>query len=320
MPDRYLAQIIAAAVRLRRLENSAALRVGKLLEAEFATLFSALDQKDDERSRAQVIRRLNKTLDERLPVLYGHLKTQGKKDALNIAASESEKILEAMQKASGKKGEAKLIPAKRLKEIYEGDSIEGFTVEQWWNHNQKKLGERIRFETRAGLKRGESLGTIKQRIEDEVIPQATRNAQALARTAANNLANASTFEAAELNPQLTKGYRLVVTFDRRTSKICLAYGARDVVYPYKARSPRPPFHFSCRTIIMPVVIGLEELSKIDSETWLKKQSKSAQDEILGPRRAELFRQGRIELSDLIRKDNSIVTIPELRGVAALFQV
>lgn len=319
MPDEYLKQIIASAVRLRRLENTAALRITEILDAELSSLLSAFDAKDDERTRAKIIRQFAAAAAERIPILYEKVRTQAKRDALNIAASESEKTAAAMLKASGKKTIANPVSVNRLKAIYEGDAIEGLTVDEWWRHNERKLKERIHFETKAGLDRGESLKVIKARIETDVLPRAKRHAEALTRTSANNLANAATYEAAE-SSGVSRGYRWKAILDRRTSKICLAYAAKNLIYPYAPSSPRPPAHFNCRSNILPVIIGRENLDiPEDADKWLRGMSKEAQDEILGERRAELFRKGRIKLNELVRSDGSTVSIPELRGVAALFQ-
>jgi hypothetical protein len=47
------------------------------------------------------------------------------------------------------------------------------------------------------------------------------------------------------------------------------------------------------------------------EDWLRRQPPDAQDEIVGPARADLFRQGKIGLRDLVRGDRSVVTVREL---------
>ena len=320
MSDEYLKKIIKQAVRIRRLENAAAEHITKLLDAEFASLLSSFDAVDDERTRARIIRTFHDAIDERLPVLFEKLRQTAKRDAVAIAASESEKTAAAMLAASGKKAIANPVSVNRLKEIYETDSIEGHTVDEWFAHNQRKLAERIRLETRLGLERDKSLATTRAHIETDVLARSRRHAEALARTATANISNAAIWESGEANPTHTKGYRLIVTFDRRTSKICMAYGQRNLVYPYRAGSPRPPLHFLCRTIIQPVLIGRENEAPQDAGEWLTNQSAETQNEILGPRRADLFRKGRLDLSDLIRGDNSIASIPELRGVGAGFQL
>jgi hypothetical protein len=38
-----------------------------------------------------------------------------------------------------------------------------------------------------------------------------------------------------------------------------------------------------------------------------------QDDVLGPARAKLFREGRVSLRDLVRTDGGIVSLDELRA-------
>jgi hypothetical protein len=318
MSDDNLKFTITQAVRLRRLENAAAHRIGKLFDENAALLLKPFDVVDSELIRAQVVIEFELRVLRLAPVMFERLRSTAERDALSIALSESEKTAGAMLKAANVETLAKPVSLERLRAIYQGDAIEGFTADQWWRHNERKLRERVRIETREGLAKGESLAEIRARVENNALLRSKRHAEALSRTSANNLSNAAIWETGEANPNLSRGYRLIVTFDRRTSKICIAYGERNLIYPYRAGSPRPPFHFLCRTIIQPVIRGHENDKPVDAGRWLKGQSIETQNEILGPRRAELFRKGKIDLSDLIRGDNTIATIPELRGVASIF--
>lgn len=320
MPDDGIGESVRQALRLRRFENRAAMDVGSVFDQWVDGILDVLDQTDDERTRAAILASFNAEVEKQLPALYESLRLTGKRSSISVAFSESKKTAESLLKLSGKSGVTNPVSIERLNDIYQGDSINGLSVDQWWRHNRRKLQAGIEFETRQGMVRGESLEEIKRRIETNVLPRARRHAEALTRTSTQNLANAAIWETGEANPHLTRGYRLVVTFDRRTSQICLAYGARNKIYPYLPSSPRPPFHFNCRTLIQPVLIGKESEKPVDAGVWLKRQSKETQDEILGPRRAELFRKGRIDLSDLIRNDNSITSIPELLGVGVSFQL
>lgn len=77
----------------------------------------------------------------------------------------------------------------------------------------------------------------------------------------------------------------------------------------------------CRTILMPAIIGKEhEDIPPDGDKWFASLSQKEQNEILGPERAQLFRRGRIGLVDLVRIDQTIATVAELKGVAAMFAV
>ena len=50
--------------------------------------------------------------------------------------------------------------------------------------------------------------------------------------------------------------------------------------------------------------------------WLRGQPASVQDEVLGPRRGELYRKGKMDLKELVRTDGSVVTVEELKKKVA----
>lgn len=48
-------------------------------------------------------------------------------------------------------------------------------------------------------------------------------------------------------------------------------------------------------------------------TWLKRQSKEFQNEVLGPTRAEMFRQDKLTLDKFVARDGDVLTLDELRS-------
>lgn len=54
-------------------------------------------------------------------------------------------------------------------------------------------------------------------------------------------------------------------------------------------------------------------SSVIAADWLKRQPVRVQEKLLGVGKAKLFRQGKISLSDLVRQDNTIVSLEELVG-------
>lgn len=312
----YLAEIIHQAVELRRLENSLARAIRREFEAitEVLTIFDAADKGA---TRRRVVARFQSEVVSEARKVYAEIGRLTKAGAVIIAEKQSARAVTAMAEASGAVRAFEAIGRERLREILGGDAIDGLTVSEWHKRNEARFLQRVRAQTRLGLQRGETLAAIKERVEKFAYQPARRHAETLARTAANNLANAAIYESAEASG-LSRGYRLIVTFDGRTSPICLAYGKRNRVYPYAPSSPRPPLHWACRTIIKPVLIGGRDEAPQDAGAWFARQSNETQNHILGARRAELFRKGKLDLSDLIRSDSSIKSLPELRGLAASF--
>ena len=48
------------------------------------------------------------------------------------------------------------------------------------------------------------------------------------------------------------------------------------------------------------------------DAWLTKKGAATQDDILGPVRAQMFREGKLKLPDLIRDDGTVLSLAQLR--------
>lgn len=312
----YLGRIIQMAVQLRRLENGAAVVATDPLRRLFHDILSGLPDDAGELQMMAARQQLLSALQSRLPSVIARAEQIAGSQAVEIAAFQSEVQASALARAAGIGAES--ISRARLREIFEGDAIEGRTAQGWFERTKLRAQAEAQKHINLSAAANETPDQLKERIRTYVFKPAERQVEALTRTVVNNVANAAQFETAEASPRVTKFYRLHVTLDRRTSYVCLAIAAEHKLFPYAPESPRPPFHFACRTIIEPVLIGREHDKKEDAGDWLKRQGAAEQDEILGKKRAELFRKGRLNLDQLVRSDNSIATIPELRGVASGF--
>jgi len=164
-----------------------------------------------------------------------------------------------------------------------------------------------------------------------VMDTTSREARGIVRTAVNHIANEAHLRTYESNGDITETYTYTATLDSRTSEICMSLDGQVFRYD-DPEGRRPPQHINCRSTIVPNVkwdeLGLEPPeegtrasadgqvpSSTTYEDWLRNQPREIQDEILGPSKAKLFRDGKIDLRDLVRKDNSIVTVDELKKKA-----
>jgi SPP1 gp7 family putative phage head morphogenesis protein len=176
-----------------------------------------------------------------------------------------------------------------------------------------------------GLTQDQMVSRIRQ-----VEPMQRRQAASLARTGTNAVSSIARYQMAQQNSDVLDGYEWVATLDDRTSLVC---ASRDgVVYPFAESSPKPPAHFSCRSTIIPKVdpqydllsqvsgerpaIGADGVKQVSGKTtyggWLRKQPASFQDEVLGPDRAKLFRQGGLSIAKFTNYDGRTYTLDELR--------
>lgn len=141
--------------------------------------------------------------------------------------------------------------------------------------------------------------------------------------------------------------------DDKTSAICMARSGfawdldgnplpeTDTNEPFPGP---PPYHPNCRSTLVPVVKGLDDLiedpkvaarvrkavqalpestqasmdgkvaSSLTYEDWLKRKNETFQQEVLGPGKYKLWKAGRIDLRDLIDQQGNPLTVAQLRGL------
>lgn len=190
---------------------------------------------------------------------------------------------------------------------------------------------------RDGIALGETSGQIRGRVQ-EVAPQNKNQASSLVRTITNHVSIQARDITLRENEGLFDGYEWVATLDSRTSLICASRDGQ--IYPFgdnPQTSPKPPAHFSCRSSIVPVIkpeydatgglvgerpqVGADGAGVTKGSTtyeqWLKRQPASFQDEILGPSRGKLFRQGNVSIGRFVDSQGRTLTLSELRQLEPL---
>jgi SPP1 gp7 family putative phage head morphogenesis protein len=153
-------------------------------------------------------------------------------------------------------------------------------------------------------------GTRANAYKDGVLEISRRGAETLARTSLQHISVAARETTFQQNSDVVKGVKWISVLDMRTTPQCRTLDG--TVFPL-GKGPRPPIHPGCRSSITPALVSLSELfgkdipDSIDDRTrasmngqvpadltygeWLRQQSASVQDEVLGPTRGKLFRQG-----------------------------
>lgn len=200
----------------------------------------------------------------------------------------------------------------------------GYTIADALSEFGRKNADKVTTLVREGVLLGKSTGEIVADIKS-IKPTESRKAATLARTITNHISNQARAITVVENDDVLDGYKWVATLDGRTSMICMA---RDgVVYKDVAGSPIPPAHFNCRSTISPVVNPEFDLGRdiegtrpsasgeVSAETnyskWLKRQSADFQDEVLGPTRGKLFRDGKVALDKFIDEQGNTYSLAEL---------
>lgn len=168
-----------------------------------------------------------------------------------------------------------------------------------------------------------------------VIDATRRDTESIVRTAVNFVQNTAHRRMYERNADVVTGLQFEAVLDDRTTLICARWSGTV----WKIDDPKvqtPPLHYGCRSVLSPVIdwegLGLEEPDEgfraaktgvaqrgarvragVDYQRWLRDQPFTVQVRVLGRRRAELFRSGRITLKDMVDERNQIVTLEELEA-------
>ena len=112
----------------------------------------------------------------------------------------------------------------------------------------------------------------------------------------------------------------------------MCMGRDGKTYPVDS-GPRPPAHYRCRSTVTakldpkfakPDLGGTRKEGKHDETTaqttynsWLKRQSKQMQSEILGKDRAKLFRSGKMNVSKFTDPRGVVYSLEQLRRLDPL---
>lgn len=184
-------------------------------------------------------------------------------------------------------------------------------------------------------------GTRAKGYSDGIIELDRRQTEAVVRTAISHTAGFTRDRFMEANSDLVKAVEWVSTIDLRTTSPCVLRdrkqysndGAHKPIghsYPWGAGPGR--FHWGCRSTSVPVVRSWRELGfdidELDEGTrasmdgqiaattsypdWLKRQSASRQDEVLGKTRGLLFRQGGLTIDKFANAKGVWIDLETLR--------
>ena len=216
--------------------------------------------------------------------------------------------------------------------LFSGALLDPF-VRDW----QANAADAVAREVYAGYARGDTLADLKRairgtraaRYQDGLVQGVTaRQAEAIARTSIQHAASVGRMELYKANPDIIKRYRWLSTLDGRTSAICRSLSGRvfDV-----GSGPQPPAHINCRSQIIPEVAGADRIRKITQQAsmdgpvsadlnyydWLKTQPGAYQDDVIGPKRGALLRNGGLSSDEFAKlqlgRDFRPLTLDEMRA-------
>ena len=256
--------------------------------------------------------------------------------------------------------------AEVYKKISRETLIEGAPSAEWWSRQAGNLQKSFEDQMRQGILMSESNSKLIQRVRGTstgkinkyeidgktrtytefsggILDTGTRQAEALVRTSVQNVANAARYETYKNNNDVIKAVQALVTLDGATTPICQARSG--AIWDLQTGEPTddspvsesfpgpPPWHWNCRTTLVPVMKSWKELGgkvrkeipistqasmdgqvsgKLTYNGWLKTQSKEKQLDILGPSKFEMWEKGDLKLSNLIDNTGRPLSVAKLK--------
>jgi hypothetical protein len=197
------------------------------------------------------------------------------------------------------------------------------TGEEWWTRQAESVTQRLGDSLMVGVAQEESLTQLAQRIrgtsdnafKDGLMEKARQDAARLLTTQTTNAVSEAHVAVGDVQalpagaPAPARSNLILVhssVLDSRTSPVCLArHGLRYTIDTHEpighgiAYLSGPPYHPSCRSTM---VVGLRDGGAIPDASlaaWLHRQGRAVQDAVLGPGRAQMYRDGRLSPRDLL---------------------
>lgn len=217
--------------------------------------------------------------------------------------------------------------------------IQGAPSAEWWAKQSADVTFKFSNAVRQGIIQGKTNGDIIKEVR-MVMDVGRANAAALVQTSVQQVANSSLIETFKQNDTVVKGMMQLSTLDSHTTDICMAYSEAewnldeepigDTKLPFNGGPPR---HWNCRSVLVPITKSFAELGMDAPEmksserastdgpiaatttfdSFLTRKGEAFQDNILGPGRAELWRDGKITLPQLLDLRGNPLTLAELKA-------
>jgi SPP1 gp7 family putative phage head morphogenesis protein len=276
----------------------------------------------------QVTGRVVTVLEQR----FGEMEQELVDAVMDLARAEADFTVEMLEQAATTpivgSHDNQLLPAVLRSGLSPDEGPEQLTIKQAIQGFSRAKSRRIISDINLGIAEGEPTRQIAKRVEFALQKEHKRHADTLARTVTNHAANQAKHQVFAENAGILEGYEWVSVLDMRTSLIC---GGRDGKVYQMGKGPLPPAHWNCRSTVVasidedfeePSVEGfrpgsLKEKQQLNFGQWLKKQPPEFQDEMLGPTRAKLFRDGGLEIDRFRDETGHTYTLEQLKQLSPL---
>lgn len=215
--------------------------------------------------------------------------------------------------------------------------VVGNPSKEWWDQQSRAAQNEFKRVVRLGLSQSETNQQITKRVTD-AINISRREADALVRTATQSVAIAARDAVAAANDEMFEGKMSLAVLDSRTTFLCASYDHEKYTLDFKPLGPKKlpykscPRHFRCRSLFTYILkawdkIGLKKnditegmRSSIDGQVpastdftkFISTKSAAWQKQYLGEGRYDLYKSGKITISDLIDGSGRELNLKQLR--------
>jgi len=368
MPKSITTQIqdllIARAVDLDRLSASIYKDVDNLLLQTQKSILTAIVSSENITSNKKRLSKLFIEIDGILDEKYGKIDKKVKKVLLGLSVSENKFLMDNLNKILGANIFDITVTKEGLQVILDNTLIDGVLIGDWfkksktnYRHNLEKVVNKVKQGIQIGLVKGDPILTILADLKSDSdlapLAKAENELRTLVRTSVMEVANNIRYELYKGNSDIIQGVQVVATLDKRTTPLCRSLDKR--VYDLNTRKALdggggslpagPPFHFNCRSTLVPVLYPyskiitsddiqrrkgtaiMEKLSQLatkerssmfgpvsgslDYNGWLKTQSVPIQKEILGEGKWKIWSEKGLSMSDMLDQSGRPLSLVEL---------
>lgn len=230
--------------------------------------------------------------------------------------------------------------------------FQGKLLREWAQNLDASRMAAIRNTIRQGFVQGETTdkiirsirGTRAMNYRDGILERSRRELSTVVQTALSHTAQTARQQLVEANADIVSAEQWVSTLDTRTSPMCrvrdgLKYSADGSHKPIGHSIPWGDgpgrLHFNCRSVSVPVLKSWRDLgidaadmspgtrASMDGQVpadltyrqWFERQTAARQEDVLGPARYALYKEGRVSVDGFWDNRGRWLTLDQLRARA-----
>lgn len=344
--EKLLDEVISQALQVLRLGANQSAETVKKLDLLAKQLVDSFPAEELSEASAKKVEKVLAESEKVIGDFYDLIAEAEAEDAKTIAASIAGQTVTALELAMG------AVAIKSPKSAYFASLasnvlIEGNPAADWWKGQAGNVQRAFTGAMRTGLLNGETNSQLIARLvgkngEPGVMDVGRRQAATLVQTSVQAVANDARRAVFDANADVIKGIRQISTLDGHTSQVCIAYSGASWDMQRNPLNGSPPFnggtprHFKCRSLEVPITKTFRELGlDIDEaapstrasdegqipagttfDEFLRRKGDAYADEMLGKGRADLWREGKVTLRDLVSGTGRPLSIAELQTFAS----